>query len=165
MAYGKEKDVERIEIYSKVFADVNPDLLKKAVTACVLKIKFLPSIAEIAAELKESALQMHPELIVKSWDEVLLEINNKIRHGEHWGKTEWSDTLVAQVVETYGWNRIRYCSEASWPMVVNQLKNVYDICANKKMKDVSNGYIINCGKLLGNNSQGYIDKGDEGNEI
>lgn len=143
MFYGKEKEEDRIKLYCSFFAMINPDLLEEAVNNCIGKIKFLPAPAEIVNEIQLAVIRRYPQLRIKSWDEVLLEVRHNLINSSPYSSPAWSDSIIKSAVESYGWNNVANSSEEMYSTRIAQLRQVYENCVSRVVNGNVYGMMLN----------------------
>lgn len=128
-AYGKEKEIERMQIYYRALMELDSNIVHNACRKCLCNCTFLPSIAEIIKEVRSLEFEMHPENKIKSWDEVLYEITKAIENASPTQTIEWSTPEIAQAVRSYGFSNLCYGSDSSHSYGLELIrKNYIAIC-------------------------------------
>jgi hypothetical protein len=99
-----------IEIYAEALADIPPAVLKAAGVACISRSTFFPAISEIRDEALRAMSPERPSPEA-AWQEVL----EQVRSVHFCGTPQFSDPLIAKVVEGVGWRDICMCEEPGVP--------------------------------------------------
>lgn len=150
-AYGKEDQINRLEIYYKALYDLDPYLINNACKKCLYNCTFLPSIAEIINAAKNIELELHPENKIKTWDEALLEISNAIRNITPTQTVKWSTPEIAQAVRMFGFENLYYSSESSYSYAIESIRKNYISITNRIENATQNKGILSMsdGNILG----------------
>ena len=150
-AYGKECQIERMEIYYKALFNFNPNLVQNACRKCLYNCNFLPSISEILSEMKNLEIELNPKNRIKPWDEVLHEITTAVKNFSTTQKVTWSTPEIAQAVRTFGFSNLCYASENSYSYGIEMIRKNYIAICTRTQNDIQNKGILGTtgGNILG----------------
>jgi len=89
-------------VYYRILCDLDPKLLQAVVHQCIAELKFLPAVAEVREMYFRLAGRSGELAAAEAWGLVLQEIQ---RIGS-WGKPEFANATVAEVVRFMGWREL-----------------------------------------------------------
>lgn len=150
-AYGKESQIERMEIYYKALFSFNPNLVQNACRKYLYNCTFLPTIAEILSEIKNLEIELNPKNRIKPWDEVLFEITTAIKNFSTTQRITWSTPEIAQAVRTFGFSNLCCASETSYSYGIEMIRKNYISICTRTQNDIQNKGILGTtgGNILG----------------
>lgn len=140
LAYGRSLDKEQMLFYVSMLADIEPDLLEKAVKKIIMTSKLLPSIAEIremATGLKKSVTGTRDPESGLAWGEV----QKQIRATGYCGKPKFSSLLIMEAVNRLGWKDICSTPIEDTGILRAQFRRVYEEIVKQHKDDEINVFI------------------------
>ena len=133
IAYPQDMSKDRLKLYVEMLKDIPPELLAVAVTYCINKCTFLPSIAELrkAAEKGSSTAQNKYDTAASAWGRV----QKAIASVGYTGRPDFSDDpVLAQVVKQFGWLEICKTPADDTAILRAQFRKAYEQ-TQERMKD------------------------------
>lgn len=105
LAYNKEFDEEQATVWYDFFKDVDFEIFRQAVKRIVPKSKYLPSIAELRAEIAQITNPMLQLNVDDEWTNVITQIR---RYGTYITAEEFNkfNEVTLKIVKTIGWRRL-----------------------------------------------------------
>lgn len=149
-AFDKADEKLRIGIYVEMLKEFPADAIDMACKKAILESKFLPSIAELVANLKDLAGAINEEARVKTWEEAWGEIQSAM-YSTQWGKTpKWSTPEIASAVNAFGWHDLHTAEARDMATIRAQIRRFYDeACQRISNKARNEALLGNGGNILG----------------
>jgi len=93
-----EPKPQTVAVYVQMLKDIPGEDLFRAARQCIATLKFFPTVAEI----REKAQQSHLPSAAEAWQEV----TRQIWQSGYYGKPQFQNPLVAQIVTAMGWREL-----------------------------------------------------------
>ena len=143
IAYNKEFTQEAINIWYDFFKDTDYEIFRQAVKRIIPKNKYLPSIAELRAEIAKitnPVLQLNTD---EEWDKVITAIR---LYGTYISQEEFNkfNPTTAKIIRTIGWRKMCMSENIEF-----ERKAFYDMF-NSYQKRNEDASIINSSMLTEN---------------
>ena len=143
LAYNKEFDEEQATVWYDFFKDVNFEVFRQAVKRIIPKSKYLPSIAELRAEIAQITNPMLQLNVDDEWNNVITQIR---RYGTYITAEEFNkfNETTLKIVKTIGWRRLCLSENIEF-----ERKTFYDMFKSyqKRSEDIS---LMQLGALMEN---------------
>lgn len=139
--YGQSKDTDRLNVYSRLLADIPIPLLGKACQKLMLSEKFLPAVSEIIACSKALA-QNSRNIKQLAAEEAWAEVQEQMRKCSYTQKPEWSSIALQKTVATIGWANLLNSKVSELGTLRAQFRDIYNAIQKRGYDDAMNGYIM-----------------------
>lgn len=143
LAYNKEFDEEQATVWYDFFKDVDFEVFRQAVKRIIPKSKYLPSIAELRAEIAQITNPMLQLNVDDEWNNVITQIR---KYGTYITAEEFNkfNETTLKIVKTIGWRRLCLSENIEF-----ERKTFYEMFKSyqKRSEDIS---LMQLGSLMAN---------------